>query len=359
MRHFVQPRPSRASLLHGTGSALVALAALSGVRTTAQAASPATVNIGILATSSDAPIFIADQKGYFKDEGIAIAYHSFMSAAVMMAPLGAGQLDIAAGGTSAGLFNAVTRGIEMRVVADKASDPPGYGFAQLLVRTELMKSGRYKTLADIKGMKIAISAPGSSSWPELAAVCDKAGVSFDDVTKLPLDYPDHVVGFKSGSIDASITIEPFATAAINTGDATKIMGDDQFYPNQEVAVLIYGETFRKQRRDVGMRFMRAYIKGARYYNDALANGKLAGPNAADVISILTEKTRIKNPAVFRAITPNGCDPDGRVNVASMQRDLDLYRKLGLVTNPKLTAAQTVDTSFTDAAVKQLGPYKPR
>jgi NitT/TauT family transport system substrate-binding protein len=108
-----------------------------------------------------------------------------------------------------------------------------------------------------------------------------------------------------------------------------------------------------------MRFMRAYIKGARYYNDALANGKLAGPNAADVISILTEKTRIKNPAVFRAITPNGCDPDGRVNVASMQRDLDLYRKLGLVTNPKLTAAQTVDTSFTDAAVKQLGPYKPR
>lgn len=359
MYYPAQSRPSRSSLLWGTGAALLAVAGLSGMRTSARAADLATVNVGILGSSSDAPIFIADLKGYLQDEGIALKYNSFMSAAVMVAPLAAGQLDIAAGGTSAGLFNAVSRGIEMRVVADKASDPPGYGFAPLLVRTELIKSGRYKTLADIKGMKIGISAPGSSSWPELAAVCEKAGVSFDDVTKLALDYPDHIVSLKSGAIDASITIEPFATTAVKSGDATRIMGNDQFYPNQEVAVLIYGEAFLKKNRDLGQRFMRAYVKGARYYNDALANGKLAGPNAADVISILTQKTRIKDPAVFREITPNGCDPNGRVNVASMQRDLDLYRKLGLVQNAKLTAAQTVDTSFAEAAVKQLGSYTPR
>lgn len=316
------------------------------------------IRLGNINSISDAPIFIADRKGYFRDAGLRIDYQTFDSAASMVAPLGAGQLDVAAGGTSAGLFNAVARGIDMRVVADKASDPRGYGFAPLLVRTELIRSGRYKTLKDLKGMTVAISAPGSSSWPELGAIADKAGLKFDDIGHVALDYPDHVVGYKNGSIDASVTIEPFATAAVQTGAATKIMGDDEYYLDQEVAVLIYGGPFMRTRRALAERFMTAYIKGARYYNDALANGRLAGPTADDVIAILTQTTPIKNAAVFRAITPNGVNPDGRVNVASMQRDLEFYRGLGLIQGKTIRASDTVDQSFALAAVKELGPYRP-
>ena len=43
----------------------------------------------------------------------------------------------------------MARGIDVRIVADKASDPPGYGFAPFLIRSELIKSGKYKTLRDI------------------------------------------------------------------------------------------------------------------------------------------------------------------------------------------------------------------
>ena len=49
--------------------------------------------------------------------------------------------------------------------------------------------------------------------------------------------------------------------------------------------------------------MRAYIKAVREYNDALKDGKIAGPNADEVISILTEYTFIKDPQVHREITP--------------------------------------------------------
>jgi NitT/TauT family transport system substrate-binding protein len=275
----------------------------------------------------------------------------------MVAPLGAGQLDVAAGGTSAGLFNAVARGIDMRVVADKASDPPGYGFAPLLVRTDLVKSGKFKTIKDLKGMTVAISAKGSSSWPELDAVTHLAGLQFTDVNNVSLDYPDHVIGFKNGSIDAAITIEPFATAAIESGAAVRIMGNDKYYLNQEVAVLIYGGQFMRNHHDAAARFMRAYIKGVRYYNDALKDGKLAGRTSDDVIGILAGSTKMKDPSLYRKIVPNGVNPDGKVNVASMDHDIGVYRSEGLLQG-SITAAQTVDMSFADDAVKTLGPYKP-
>lgn len=325
--------------------------------TRARAADAEVVRIGVVGAVSDGPIYIAEHRGYFREEGIAPEYQTFQSAAVMVAPLGSGQLDVGAGGTSAGLFNAVARGIDMRIVADKASDPPGYGFAPFLVRTELLKSGKYKTLKDIKGMKVAISAPGSSSWPELNAVTDKAGIPFGDVKPISLDYPEHLVALRNGSVDASVTIEPFATLAIKSGSATKILSSDEYYPNQEVAVLIYSGKFLKN-RELGMRFMRAYIKGVRVYNDALANGRFAGPASEEVVKILSERTRVKNLALYKDMTPNGVDPNGRVNVASMNKDLAFYKKVGLVTGNIANASVTYDPTFAEQVVKELGLYKP-
>nr|MBA2690379.1 ABC transporter substrate-binding protein [Burkholderiales bacterium] len=91
------------------------------------------VRIGIPNVSSDVGFFIADKKGYFRQEGLNVTFTSFNSAAKMMAPLGAGQLDVGGGTVSAGLYNAVARGIHLKIVADKGSIKPGYGFSSLLV----------------------------------------------------------------------------------------------------------------------------------------------------------------------------------------------------------------------------------
>jgi len=89
-----------------------------------------------------------------------------------------------------------------------------------------------------------------------------------------------------------------------------------------------------------------------YYRGALKDGRLAGPNADDVIAILVASTPIKDPAIFRQITPNGVDPEGKVNRASLQRDLDLWRSMGLINGP-IALDQVVDMSFVDAAQKDL------
>src|ERR1700689_786468 len=82
------------------------------------------VTIGVVNSSSDIALFIADAKGYYKDAGIEVTFNSFDSAPKMIAPLGIGQLDVGAGAASSGLYNAMERGIDLRVVADKARNAP-------------------------------------------------------------------------------------------------------------------------------------------------------------------------------------------------------------------------------------------
>src|SRR6266849_7509789 len=119
------------------------------------------VGVGLTNTASDAGVFIADKKGYFRSEGLTVTMTPFASAAGMIAPLGRGQLDVGGGTVAAGLYNAVERGINLRIVADKGTVTDKLEYSTLVVRKDLADSGRYKSLADLKGMTIAAASPGS------------------------------------------------------------------------------------------------------------------------------------------------------------------------------------------------------
>ena len=164
------------------------------------------------------------------------------------------------------------------------------------------------------------------------------------------------MALQNKAVDASLTTEPSATRAVQSGAAVRIMGDDAIYPNHQLAVVLYSGAFIRSKPDAARRFMRAYVRAIRDYNDALDNGRLAGPGADEVVAILTEYTNVKDAALYRTITPHGTDPDGRLNVESLKTDLQFYKDEGTVTGA-VTVAQVVDTSFVDAAVKALGPYK--
>jgi len=271
-----------------------------------------TIAVGATSSTSDAPIYIADKKGYFRDEGLEVKVVNFRSAADMVAPLGAGQIEAGAGSTSAGLYNAVARGIKIRIVADKASSPPGYGATKILVRKDHVESGRYKELRDLRGMKFAMNAPGVSNTSTLNTLLKTAGLKYSDVDTVDLPLPDHVAALKNKSVDASASVEPAPTLAIKNGDAVLIKSDDEILPNHQIAVLIYSEEFALKRPDAARNFMRAYLRAVRFYNGALANGRLDGANADEVIAILAEATPIKSRDIYKSITPTGMNPDGRV-----------------------------------------------
>jgi len=316
------------------------------------------VRIGVARTISDAGYYIADAMGFFRDEGLAVSIVPFNSAAQMVAPLGTGELEVGGGTVSAGFYNAVGRGIAIKIVADQASIRPGYGFSSLLVRKDHIDLGRYKDYADLKGMKVAVGAPGTGSASALNEALKRGGLKFSDVDVVYLGFPEHLPAYKNKGIDASITNEPTMTRAIEQGAAVRIAGNDVIYPGQQTAVMFYSDRFINERRALAEGFMRAYIHGVRVYNDALKDGRLAGPRANDVIPILTKYTAIKDESLFRRIVPSWVDPNGEVHVASLKNDLDFFRELGLIEKKDISVDAVVDSSFAKAAVARLGPYQP-
>jgi NitT/TauT family transport system substrate-binding protein len=314
------------------------------------------VTVGVASSVSDAPIYIGQQKGFFRDEGLDIRTEVFNSAANMVVPLGAGQLDVGGGAPSAGLYNAIARGIRLKIVADKASSQPGYGVNRLLVRKALIDSGKYKTPADLRGMKVAQSGIGVSSMTTLNEIIAPYGVKYSEIQTVDISFPQQVIALQNGAIDAALTTDPSSMLAVKSGAAVVIKADDDVIPRHQIAVLLYSEQFAETRPEVARKFMRAYLRAVRVYNDALSESRFKGPAAPEVISILREMTTVKELELYEGITPVGNDPNGRVNLESLKQDLDFYREQGLV-KETVDLNKVVDMSFVDAALKDLGPYK--
>jgi NitT/TauT family transport system substrate-binding protein len=331
------------------GAALAAFCA-------ASAQTPEEVKIGLTNVSSDVGFFIADKKGYFAAEGIKVTTAAFASAAKMIAPLGIGELDVGGGTVAAGLYNAVERGINIKVVADKASVAEGYEYSTLLVRKDLADGGRYKSLSDLKGMTIAAAAQGAGSESALNEALKKGGLKFTDANVVYMGFPEMLAAFKNKGIDAGVTNEPTVTRAIEQGFAVRA-SKSAIYPGQQTAVVLFSDAFIK-RRAVAQKFMNAYIHALRDYNDALKDGHIAGLGADEIIAILNQYTRIKDPKAYRDMTPFAANPDGHVNKVTLQNDHDFFKSRGLISG-RVTVDKVIDDSFANEAVRQLGSYKPK
>ena len=75
---------------------------------------------------------------------------------------------------------------------------------------------------------------------------------------------------------------------------------DQLRPRHAIAQILFSEKVARD-RSLADRFKRAYLRSVRYYYGALKDGRLAGPNAEEIISVLNEYTAIKDPQIFRTI----------------------------------------------------------
>lgn len=323
-------------------------------------ASPASaadkVNIAISNSTADFAILIAMKKGYFTEENLDVNGIVFDSGGKMIAPLGTGEIDVATGSASATLFNAVARGIKIQVVSGNGNARPGYGHQILIVRKQHADSGRFKTFADLKGMKVALPGPGTGATSTINQGLKTVGLTFKDIEPVYLAYPLHVTALSNGAIDAGLTTEPAATYAVQQGIAVRVTSNDTYYPNSDATHIIFSNVFSEKRPDVGRRFMRAFIKGMRFYDGALKDDGLKGRNADEVISILTSSTNLKDPAIYRIMNTQGSNPDARLNRESLRTDFEFYRTQGWIEG-KVDFESAVNTSAADQALKELGPYK--
>jgi NitT/TauT family transport system substrate-binding protein len=105
--------------------------------------------------------------------------------------------------------------------------------------------------------------------------------------------------------------------------------------------------FTTKRPDAAQQFMKAYIKGVRYYNDAVVDTQLTGA-IAEIIGYHTRYSLTKNADLVRTLVPAAVHPDGDVNVAGLERDLAFAKTLGLVPT-QAVVNRILNLSFAKAA----------
>ena len=313
------------------------------------------VAVGTGGSASDAPFYIAYDKGFFKDEGLNVDLIVLDSGAKVIAPLGTGELDVGSGALSVGFWNALVRGIKFRIVADRGHAQPGYLYQTVFMRKDLIDSGQFKSLKDLKGMRMGFAAQGVTSLSLLNEAAKHAGIKFEDITPVYLSFPQQIAALQNKALDGTLLIEPQATVAVNAGYGVRFMDTNEFYPYQQISVIFFSDRFATERKEVAGKFMRAWLRGVRSYNDAIKDGKIAGAGADEVVAIMAKSFNM-NPGLIREMYSQAVDVTGAVNAAGVQKDLDFFLQQGWVTG-QIKASDVIDMSFARKASAELGPYQ--
>jgi NitT/TauT family transport system substrate-binding protein len=109
-------------------------------------------------TIAAAPMYVAFERGYYRAEALDVSFQPLPSAQVAQA-LAVNQIDAGVVNPEPALFNAMERGLDIKVVAALTRNAPGDKPASLVVRRDLVDRGRYASPKDLRGAIIALPGP--------------------------------------------------------------------------------------------------------------------------------------------------------------------------------------------------------
>jgi len=313
---------------------------------------PAVVKLGMVGRPDSAPFQIAMKRGYFEREGIVIEPAMASSGQEFAAALATNRIDVASGVPNAALFNALNRGIDIRIVGDEAhidTSPTDRNVA-IMARAALMDEGAVKGPADLKGRTIA-PGPFPGQYPDLLfhKLLALGHLTESDVKVTHLAFPDAMAAMAGNTVDAAFMIEPLVRQAEDKHIAKVLMPAGAIDPGAETSILQYSPAFA-ERKDEATRFMVAYLDGVRTYHDAIFSGK----DRDATIALLIQTTPLKDATIWKEDMFRHTDLNGRVDVADLKRQAEFYKEQGTLAGPIPDIDRYVDPSFAEAAVKQIG-----
>lgn len=294
------------------------------------------------------PVYLARDRGYFAAQGLDVELVTFSTSAEMVPALATGEALVGIGAASPGTYNAIRRGIELKIVADAGSTRPGAGFTALVVRKDLVDGGQVRDFADLRGRRIAVPSRASTSLIDVDRAVQQGGLTLDDVEIVELPFVDMNAAFASRNLDAAIQIEPFVAVGAARDLFVRWKGSDELYPDHQLAFIMYSPRIPAA---VGERFMQAYLRGARDYQEAF----FRDVGRADVVQVLASNMGLPDASIFGRIAYASIDPNGALNEASMAQDIDWWVRQRLL-DERVDLANVVERRYAEQAVAALGRW---
>ncbi len=202
-------------------AALVGLLALSAAAV-ARAEEPLKAKIGVLRLSSSAPVFIAQDKGYFREAGLDIELKFFDAAQPIAVATTSGDVDFGITAFTAGLYNLAGKGT-LKVIGGMSREKAGYPLIGYFAGNNAYAAG-LKTPKDLAGKRIAVTQVGSSFHYSIGILADKYGFRLADVKIVPLQsLSNAAAALKGETVDAALLPVSTARKLMDDGGA-KLLG---------------------------------------------------------------------------------------------------------------------------------------
>ena len=300
--------------------------------------------------ASGAGFYIAKERGYFKDYNIEVEFAQFANSDDMLPALAAGEVDIAGGVSTASFFNAIAQGIDVKIIADKGHNIPGKSYFTLVIGNHMVDE--IKEYKDLKGKKIAVSSLNSIDWYIYDEMLKHAGLTEEDVEfVLMSDFGSMLGAIDGGTIDAAVNIEPLIAQGVEQGFHVRFGDTTDFAPESQIALVLGSPEFMGEEQEVSLRFMAAYLKGVRDYNDAFVKGE----GKKEIVEIMTKHTALKDAELWDRVHVTGLDPDGKMFIEDIKKQYDAYKANGAIRGD-IDFDKAIDTSVTEKAVDTIGEY---
>jgi NitT/TauT family transport system substrate-binding protein len=321
-----------------------------GLRAPQTSAQTEKVKVAYVAIMNFGPLYVAIGRDFMKEQNIEVDMQKVASGTEAMAFLAQGTLDAGGIGITAATFNAFNKGFDLRIVGSAALQPQKGGPSIIIVRKDLKDSGKVKSVADLKGMKVGIAGgPGTTGAYFVAKALKDTGLTIKDIEIVNLANPDLPLGFEKASIDAAFVGPPYSDQILAGGKGVLLAQDTA--PGAMTTVFMYSGKFIKERPDVAKRFMIALVKGSR----AMQGDKYLDP--ANLKAYLKYVTSTEE--AIRKGRPQVYDPDLRVYIDSIKNMEEVFRWAGWTNYTTVIPQERMaDLSFGENAVKVLGPFKP-
>jgi len=322
----------------------------SGVMAPAVSGASDKVKVAYVAIMNFAPLYVAIDRGFMNEQNIEVDMEKVASGSDAMAFLAQGTLDAGGIGIGASTFNAFNKGFDLRIVGSAAIQPAKGGATIIIVHKDLKDPGKVKSIADLKGRKVAIAGgPATTGAYFVAKALKEAGLTVKDIEIVNLANPDMPLAMEKAAVDAALVGPPYSDQIIAGGKGVLLAQD--MAPNAMTTVFMYSGKLIKEHPDIAKRFMVALIKGSR----AMQGNKYLDP--ANMKAYLKYVTSTED--AIRKGAPQVYDPDLKVYIDSIKNMEEVFRWAGWTTyTTEIPQDKMADSSFVENAVKVLGPFKP-
>lgn len=297
------------------------------------------------------PLTIAEQLGYFKAEGLDVTIVDFAGGAKALQAVVGGSADVVSGAFEH-TINMQAKGQAMRAFVLQGLAP------QIVLGVNPKTMPNFKSIADLKGKKIGVTAPGSSTNVLVNYVLAKAGLKPSDVSIIGVGAANGAVAaMRSGQIDAISNLDPVITLLQRSGDL-KIVTDTRIVSEAEK---VFGGPMPAGCLYAPQPFLDKNPQTAQALTNALvrANKWIQAAGGGDIIKVVPESYLLGDRAVYidgflaaqKALSPDGSIPPKGAETA--------LRALTSVDDKLASAKLNLDAVYTNEFVKKANAKYPK